>query len=208
LTQHVNRGFLARKKKFDLGPVGKSHFLLKCGRFTDEQRRWVLGPSQGDLEQYDSIYKAAFTMPESIASQWASYVDMSPEEFEYLTEILEDLEVYYSEMGGDDAYWGDAEEEYEDSEVTPSMSASQAESSPMEQAMLVDEESDGNTDDDQARPDAFMQMRKSKRDFKRTKGQPLRSRGKGGKGGARRFLSPPSSQGSGKGGTGGSGFTP
>ena len=58
-----------------------------------------------------------------------------------------------------------------------------------ENFMDVDDESDGDTDGDVKKSEAFLQFRKSKRDFKRKTGQPLKHRG--------RKSSPPGNKGGG-----------
>ena len=75
LTQHINRQFLAAKKKLVVNNVGKSHCLFRNGRLTDNQRRWALAPSEGDLGMCDSIRTAVFNMPEVVANQGVHYLD-------------------------------------------------------------------------------------------------------------------------------------
>ena len=41
-NDHTTRQAKAVKRGFDVGPVAKSHFFLRCGKLTGEQRRWVL----------------------------------------------------------------------------------------------------------------------------------------------------------------------
>ena len=61
-------------------------------RLNEEQRRWVLAPVQGNLERLDEVLKAAYAMPESLAQQSAHYFELSEDEFNYLTELMDQLE--------------------------------------------------------------------------------------------------------------------
>lgn len=206
VTEHINRHFLADKRAFKVNNVARSHYLLKCGRMTDDQRRWALAPVEGDLEQYPRILKAVQNMPLDISNQIANFVEMSTEEYDYICEVLDEIESFYNEWTEHDSYHNademDAEEWQDDNNsVTPSQSVSQVGSSTPASSMNLmaeDEESDGDTEGDQEKASSFLQYRKQRRDFKRKWGQPLRSRkGKGS-----------SSKGSQGKPSGGGGFTP
>lgn len=57
----------ARTGGLDLGEVAKSYWFLRAGRFTADQRRWLLTPINNDLTKYKELLDAAAKMPEELA---------------------------------------------------------------------------------------------------------------------------------------------
>ena len=130
----------------------------------------------GEYEKYDLIKKQAQQMPEAIANQINHHVSMTEEEYEYIVEILEELEPSFHEAGAVEAYsafHGENQDGRDDdaNSVTPSQSASQVNGNdrgkPQDTALHADDSDDGNTDDDMSKAETWLNMRKGKRNFKK-----------------------------------------
>ena len=65
----------AKEKGLDMGPLMKGWWFLRQGRFSDEQKRWMLAPPiSNDWTKLTEIQEAALKMPEALTGQ-AHYVD-------------------------------------------------------------------------------------------------------------------------------------
>ena len=65
----------AKEKGLDMGPLMKVWWFLRQGRFSDEQKRWMLAPPiSNDWTKLTEIQEAALKMPEALTGQ-AHYVD-------------------------------------------------------------------------------------------------------------------------------------
>ena len=67
-TAEFNRRWtLAKEEKFDLGDRGRGWWYLRQGRFSDEQRRWILGETvRNDWSKVIQIQENAIGMPDSL----------------------------------------------------------------------------------------------------------------------------------------------
>ena len=58
---------MAKEEKFDMGDRARGWWYLRQGRFTDEQRRWILGDDvRNDWAKVTKIQENAIGMPESL----------------------------------------------------------------------------------------------------------------------------------------------
>ena len=88
-----------------MGPHAQGWWYLRQGRFTDEQRRWILGDNvRNDWSKVIQIQENALGMPESLQGA-AHYCDIQ----DHIFHTNEHSYPAHSEGGGDgsweDGYW-------------------------------------------------------------------------------------------------------
>lgn len=69
LTEHKNRYKTGKEAGLGQNSFTRTHWMFRNGRYTEDQRRWVLLPHQGNYEKHDEICKLVMDMPEDIARQ-------------------------------------------------------------------------------------------------------------------------------------------
>ena len=74
-TSEFNRRYTrAHEEKIDLGDRVKGYWYLRQGRFSEEQKRWILTPIRNDWSKFTEMQQSALEMP-AVISGSAHYAD-------------------------------------------------------------------------------------------------------------------------------------
>ena len=67
-TSEFNRRYTrAHEEKIDLGDRVKGYWYLRQGRFSEEQKRWILTPIRNDWSKFTEMQQSALEMPAAIS---------------------------------------------------------------------------------------------------------------------------------------------
>ena len=90
-----------------MGPHAQGWWYLRQGRFTDEQRRWILGDNvRNDWSKVIQIQENALGMPESLQGA-AHYCDLEDNVFHANTDSYPKHSYPAHSEGGGDGSWED-----------------------------------------------------------------------------------------------------